>query len=196
MKHWIQSAFDESIKTKQQSLEHLVTPIETAINLMAEALSNNHKILACGNGGSAADSIHFSSELINRFQMERKALPAIALTADISTLTSIGNDRHFDDIFSRQVEALGQTGDILLAISTSGDSPNVIKAIHAAHDRQMNVIALTGKQGGKMASILNENDVMICVPSSVTARIQETHLLVIHCLCAGIDRTLFGDTQS
>jgi D-sedoheptulose 7-phosphate isomerase len=162
---------------------------------MSNALSAGQKILACGNGGSAADSIHFSSELINRFQMERKALPAIALTTDISTLTSIGNDRHFDDIFSRQVDALGQTGDVLLAISTSGDSPNVINAIHAAHNKKLPVVALTGKQGGKMAALLDNKDIMICVPSIVTARIQETHLLAIHCLCAGIDQTLFGDIQ-
>jgi D-sedoheptulose 7-phosphate isomerase len=195
VKQLIQSAFDESIKTKRESLEYIATSIEQAIAVMSDALSAGQKILACGNGGSAADTIHFSSELINRFQIERKALPAIALTTDISTLTSIGNDRHFDDIFSRQVEALGQTGDVLLAISTSGDSPNIINAIHAAHHKKIPVVALTGKQGGKMATLLDDKDIMICVPSIVTARIQETHLLAIHCLCAGIDQTLFGDIQ-
>ncbi|MGH9579247.1 MAG: phosphoheptose isomerase, partial [Terriglobales bacterium] len=159
---------------------------------MAQCLMNEGKILSCGNGGSAADAQHFAAELLNRFEMERPPLAAIALSTDTSTLTSIANDYSYNDVFSKQVRALGQSRDLLLAISTSGNSPNVIEAIHAAHDRQMGVIALTGKNGGKMAGVLGLNDVHICVPADRTARIQEVHLLCLHCMCDAIDCLLLG----
>jgi D-sedoheptulose 7-phosphate isomerase len=160
---------------------------------MGNQLLQERKILSCGNGGSAGDSQHFSSEMLNRYDRERPGLPAIALTTDTSTITSIANDYHYDEIFAKQVRALGQGGDILLAISTSGNSSNVVQAMKAAHDRGMPVVALTGKDGGEMALHLAEEDIEIRVPSSSTARIQEVHLLVIHCLCDAIDRMLFGE---
>jgi D-sedoheptulose 7-phosphate isomerase len=160
--------------------------------MMVASLINGGKILSCGNGGSAGDAQHFSSEMLNRFERERPSLPAIALTTDSSTVTSIANDYSYNEIFSKQIRALGNEGDILLAISTSGGSKNVIEAIKAAHDRDMQVVALTGKDGGNMASLLTDNDIEIRVPSEVTARIQEVHLLVIHCLCDLIDCSLFG----
>jgi D-sedoheptulose 7-phosphate isomerase len=149
--------------------------------------------MACGNGGSAADAQHFSAELLNRFERERSPLAAIALTTDSSTLTSIGNDYDFNDIFSKQVLGLGKPGDVLLAISTSGNSQNVIEAINAAHELNINVVALTGKGGGRITRILKANDVHVCVPSEQTARIQEVHLLCLHCLCDGIDSIILGD---
>lgn len=189
----IKQHFTDSIQTKQQAMEILAPKIEKAGALMALALVDGHKILSCGNGGSAADAQHFSAELLNRFEMERPSLPAIALTTDTSTLTSIANDYHYDEVFSKQIKALGQTNDILLAISTSGDSKNVIQAIHAAHDRGLRVVALTGKNGGEIANILvKDEDIELRVPATVTARIQETHLLIIHCLCDFIDRRLFA----
>lgn len=189
----IKQHFLESIETKRRAMGSLLPAIIQAGNMMAEALWEDHKILSCGNGGSAADSQHFSSELLNRFEMERPSLPAIALTTDTSTLTSIANDYQYNQIFSKQITALGQVNDILLAISTSGQSNNVIQAIHAAHDRGMKIVALTGKDGGEMAKILQDHDVEIRVPSTVTARIQETHLLVIHCVCDLIDQRLFRE---
>jgi D-sedoheptulose 7-phosphate isomerase len=159
---------------------------------MSEALLNDGKILSCGNGGSAADSQHFSSELLNRFEMERPGLPAMALTTDSSTLTSISNDYAYEEIFSKQVRALGRAGDVLLAISTSGNSENVARAIQAAHERSMRVVAMTGRDGGLMADLYRDGDVEIRVPSERTARIQEVHLVVIHCLCDIIDSTLLG----
>ena len=156
------------------------------------ALQAGHKILSCGNGGSAADAQHFSSELLNRFEMERPALAAIALTTDTSTLTSIANDYAYDRVFARQIEALGQAGDILLAISTSGNSSNVSEAIDTAHHKGISVVALTGRDGGQIAGQLSDNDVEIRVPSDITARIQEVHLLTIHCICDQIDKTLFA----
>lgn len=159
---------------------------------MTDCLLNNGKILSCGNGGSAGDAQHFSAEMLNRFEMERPGLPAMALTTDSSTLTSIANDYCYDDIFSKQVRALGQPGDCLLAISTSGNSENVLRAVQAAHERGVQVVALTGRDGGKMAGIYREDDVEIRVPATATARIQEVHLLVIHCLCDLIDRRLLG----
>jgi len=187
----IQAHFDESIAAKQAAKDALIPELISAGALIADSLRTGHKILSCGNGGSAGDAQHFSSELLNRFEMERPPLPAIALTTDSSTLTAIGNDYSYDDIFSKQIKALGQKGDVLLAISTSGNSANVIRAIDAAQDRGMSVVALTGRDGGEMAAALIDADIEIRVPSERTARIQEVHLLVIHCLCDLIDRSLF-----
>lgn len=184
--------FEDSARTKLDAVEHLAAPIAGAVEIMTAALLNNGKILACGNGGSAADAQHFAAELVNRFEMERPPLAAVALTTDSSTLTSIANDYDFTQVFSKQVRALGQPGDVLLAISTSGNSPNVVEAITAAHEREMRVIALTGKGGGKIGEMLADGDIHLCVPSDRTARIQEVHLLVLHCLCDGIDCLLLG----
>ncbi len=191
----IERHFLASIETKQESMKLLALPIVKAAELMTQHLVQDGKILSCGNGGSAGDSQHFSSEMLNRFERERPGLPAIALTTDTSTITSIANDYNYVEIFAKQVRALGRSNDILLAISTSGNSSNVLAAIRAAHERQMQVIALTGKSGGAIAGELNESDIEIRVPSDVTARIQETHLLVIHCLCDLIDQQLFGDAE-
>ena len=188
----ISRQFHDSVTIKQQALEVLAAPIAGAIETMTGCLLENGKILACGNGGSAADAQHFAAELVNRFEMERPPLAAIALTTDTSTLTSIANDYDFNQVFSKQVNALGHGGDVLLAISTSGNSVNVLEAISAAHDHGMRVIALTGKDGGQMNERLSENDIHICVPSERTARIQEVHLLILHCLCDGIDCLLLG----
>ncbi len=193
MQERIKQLFEQSIETKRASLERLTPAIEMAASCMAHCLLGEKKILSCGNGGSAGDAQHFSSEMLNRFERERPGLPAVALTTDASTVTSIANDYHFDEIFSKQVRALGQAEDVLLAISTSGNSPNVVNAIKAAHARGMHVVALTGKDGGRMAEHLRDDDVEIRVPSSTTARIQEVHLLVIHCLCDLIDLQLFGE---
>jgi len=192
MQNRIQQMFKASIETKQKALDVLPDSIEQASILMVNSLLNEGKILACGNGGSAGDSQHFSSELLNRFERERPSLPAIALTTDSSTITSIANDYSYEEIFSKQIRALGRDGDVLLAISTSGNSANVIQAIHAAHDRNMQVVALTGRDGGNIAPLLLPDDVEIRVPSNVTARVQEVHLLAIHCLCDLIDNQLFG----
>jgi len=188
----ISAQFEESIATKRAAAELMVTPIAQAIDLMTGSLMNGGKILACGNGGSAADAQHFAAELVNRFEMERPPLASIALTTDSSTLTSIANDYAYNQIFSKQVAALGHPGDVLLAISTSGNSPNVIEAIHVAHEREIHVVALTGKGGGQMGELLGPDDVHLCVPADRTARIQEVHLLVLHCLCDGIDSLLLG----
>ncbi|MAM71252.1 MAG: phosphoheptose isomerase [Gammaproteobacteria bacterium] len=188
----IKQFFAASIETKMQAMESISPAILDAATVMVEALLNEKKILACGNGGSAGDAQHFSSELLNRFERERPPLPAIALTTDSSTLTSIANDYSYEEVFSKQVRALGQEGDVLLAISTSGNSANVIEAINIAHKRNMKVVILDGRDGGAMRELMMEGDVEICVPSQVTARIQEVHLLVIHCLCDLIDTQLFG----
>jgi D-sedoheptulose 7-phosphate isomerase len=191
----VRAHFTESMATKQAAMDELCPGICAAGRLMSEALLDDAKILSCGNGGSAGDSQHFSSELLNRFEMERPGLPAVALTTDTSTLTSIANDYSYEDIFAKQVRALGRTNDVLLAISTSGNSENVCRAIVAAHERRMHVVALTGRDGGRMAALLQEDDVEIRVPASRTARIQEVHLLVIHCLCDLIDTTLLGTPE-
>ena len=189
----IRGHFEESIAVKQTSMDTLPPAIAEAARLMTDALNRRGKILSCGNGGSAGDSQHFSAELLNRFEIERPGLAAVALTTDTSTLTAIANDYAFQQIFSKQVMALGNPGDCLLAISTSGNSDNVLEAVHAAHDQKMNVIALTGGDGGSIRENLASSDVEICVPSSRTARVQEIHLIVIHCLCDAIDQALFND---
>jgi len=188
----INKHFDDSANVKLTSKKTMAQPIANAAQAMVACLLDDHKILACGNGGSAADAQHFAAELVNRFEVERPGLACIALTTDSSIITSIGNDYDFNLIFSKQVRALGLAGDILLAISTSGNSKNVIEAIHAAHERGMRVIALTGRDGGEMGSILNEDDFHLCVPAQSTARIQEVHLLTLHCLCDIIDHILLG----
>jgi D-sedoheptulose 7-phosphate isomerase len=188
----ISENFSESAHLKLQSMDVLAGPIAEAAERMVQCLKRDGKILACGNGGSAADCQHFSAELLNRFEMERPALAAIALTTDTSTITSIGNDYDFEQIFSKQVRGLGRANDVLLAISTSGNSRNVIAAIEAAHEAEMSVVALTGRDGGKMAALLAATDVHICVPADSTARIQEVHLLTLHCICDAIDCLLFG----
>lgn len=185
--------FQESAELKSQAAAVLAQPIADAIELMFTALSNGNKILACGNGGSAADCQHFAAELVGRFERERLPLPALALTTDTSIITAVGNDYAFDDIFAKQVQAFGQSGDVLLALSTSGNSKNVVAAIDAALERDMRVVALTGKGGGVMGKKLTDADVHICVPHDRTARIQEVHLVTIHCLCDGIDVALFGE---
>lgn len=188
----ISRQFEDSARTKLDALEALAAPIAGAVEIMTASLLASGKILSCGNGGSAADAQHFAAELVNRFEMERPPLAAVALTTDSSTLTSIANDYDYTQVFSKQVRALGQPGDVLLAISTSGNSPNVVEAIVAAHEREMRVIALTGKGGGRIGEMLCDDDVHLCVPADRTARIQEVHLLVLHCLCDGIDCLLLG----
>lgn len=188
----IKTLFTASIETKQTAAETMADAIVRAIELLETAVKNNNKVLSCGNGGSAADAQHFSSEFINRFHQDRESIPAIALTTDSSTITSIANDYSYDEIFSRQISSLGQSGDILLAISTSGNSGNVIRAMEQAQKRGMHTIAFTGRSGGKMAELIQGQDVELRVPSDSTARIQEVHLLLIHILCARIDNRIFG----
>ena len=188
--------FQESADLKLKSAAALSSPISQAVELMFSALSNGNKILACGNGGSAADCQHFAAELVGRFERERFPLPAIALTTDTSILTAVGNDYSFREIFSKQVQAFGQAGDILLAISTSGNSANVLAAVEAALEREMRVVAFTGKDGGALAKLLTDADVHINVQHSRTARIQEVHLVAIHCICDGIDVALFGGDEN
>ena len=192
----IRNHFLDSIETKRNALEELIIPIKHAANCISDSLLNEGKILSCGNGGSAGDAQHFSAELLNRFEIERPGLPAVALTTDSSTLTAIANDYEYDQIFSKQILALGTNRDVLLAISTSGNSPNIVKAVQAAHERNMQVLSLTGKKGGKLAKLLKGDDIEIRVPSDRTARIQEIHLLVIHCLCDIIDAILFGGVET
>ena len=188
----ISENFSESAHLKLQSMDALAGPIAAAATRMAQCLRGDGKILACGNGGSAADCQHFSAELLNRFEMERPGLAAIALTTDTSTLTSIANDYSYEQVFARQVRALGSAKDLLVAISTSGNSRNVIAGVEAAHECQMGVIALTGRNGGKLGELLQPTDIHICVPAKSTARIQEVHLLSLHCLCDAIDCLLLG----
>jgi D-sedoheptulose 7-phosphate isomerase len=187
--------FSDSAQTKLNAAGAMASPIAAAVKLMVETLRLGGKIMACGNGGSAADSQHFAAELLNRFEKERAPLAAIALTTDTSTLTAIANDYAYEQVFAKQVAALGRSGDVLLAISTSGNSPNVLAAMAVARERGVRVVALTGKGGGQMAVALANNDIHLCVPADRTARIQEVHLLVLHCLCDGIDALLLGELQ-
>ncbi len=184
--------FSDSIQVKQDSMSSLCELIEFASQKIVDALVKDKKILACGNGGSAGDAQHFSSEMLNRYERERPALPAIALTSDVLTITSIANDYHFDEVFTKQLRALGQAGDILLVYTTSGNSRNILSVVKAAHERELTVIALSGKDGGALSSLLKETDIEIRVPSESTARIQEVHLLITHCFCDLIDHQLFG----
>jgi D-sedoheptulose 7-phosphate isomerase len=184
--------FSESAHLKLQVMDALARPIAAAAEHMVQCLKQDGKILVCGNGGSAADAQHFSAELLNRFEKERPGLAAIALTTDSSTLTAIANDYDYDQVFSKQVRALGDAKDLLLAISTSGNSRNVVAAIEAAHECRMKVVALTGRDGGRIAGMLREPDTHVCVPAASTARIQEVHLLTLHCLCDAIDCMLLG----
>jgi len=191
----IASHFDDSARLKRESAKQLSAPIVRAIGLMAAALKAGGKILACGNGGSAADAQHFAAELVNRFERERPPLAAVALTTDTSSLTSIANDYGYEQVFGKQLRALGRKGDVLLAISTSGKSPSVLAALGAARELGLRSVALSGNGGGPMGELLAAEDVHICVPHTRTMRIQEVHLLVLHCLCDGIDVQLFGDKQ-
>jgi phosphoheptose isomerase len=188
----IKHNFSESIQTKINSADMILPIVGAACEKIVRCLLDGNKILSCGNGGSACDALHFSGEMLNRFKHERPSLPAVALTADISTITSIANDSHYNEVFAKQIRALGQPGDILLAISTSGNSANILNAIKAAHDRNVNVIAMTGYDGGKITGLLQENDIEVRVPAYETSRIQETHLLIIHCMCDIVDYQLFG----
>jgi D-sedoheptulose 7-phosphate isomerase len=189
----VRAQFEASAKTKRQAADAMAAPITRGVEAMVAALMSGGKILACGNGGSAGDCQHFAAELVGRFERERPGLAAIALTTDSSILTAVANDYDYTQVFVKQVQALGHPGDILLAISTSGNSANVIAAIEAAHVREMRVITLTGRDGGRMRNLLRDGDIELCVPSERTARIQEVHLLTIHCLCDGIDSLLLGD---
>lgn len=192
----ISQHFHDSAELKIQAVEVLAGPIQRAAERMVHCLMNEGKVLACGNGGSAADAQHFSAELLNRFEMERPGLAAMALTTDASTITSIANDYAFVQVFSKQIRALGHAQDVLLAISTSGNSGNVLAAVDAAHAKDMTVVALTGRDGGRMREALGETDVHVCVPHERTARIQEVHLLVIHCLCEAVDLQLLGEQDN
>jgi len=183
--------FTDSIKAKTQTMQVLAQPIVKAAQCIADCLAKQHKVLSCGNGGSASDAQHFTAELVNRFEIERPSLAAIALTTNISTLTSIANDYEYNQIFSKQIQGLGQAGDILLAISTSGHSANIVQAIKIAQQKQIKVIALTGCDGGAIGKMLGENDIELRVAHDVTARIQEVHILIIHCLCDIVDHTLY-----
>lgn len=188
----IRSNFTDSIQTKINAADSILNLVAEASEEMVQALLEGHKILSCGNGGSACDAMHFSAQMLNRFKQERPGLPAIALGSDMPTLTAIANDYHFADIFAKQIRTIGQPGDLLLAITTSGNSTNIIHAVKAAHDKNMGVIALTGYDGGKIVDHLLEKDIEVRVPAYEAARIQETHLLIIHCLCDIIDFRLFG----
>jgi D-sedoheptulose 7-phosphate isomerase len=185
--------FNDSIEIKQRAAEVLCPVVAEVAEALIKCLVEGHKLLVCGNGGSAADAQHFAAEMLNRFEAERPGLPAIALTTDSSTLTSIANDYQFSDVFARQVRALGQSGDVLLCITTSGGSANILSAIEAAHDRDMPVVLLSGRDGGAAAVALAQGDLEIRVPSGSTARTQEVHILVLHCLCDLIDRSLLGE---
>ena len=192
----IQQHFIDSADLKYQAAQILSKPIAAAVQAILASVTSGGKVLACGNGGSAADAQHFAAEFVGRFERERPELGAIALTTDSSILSAIANDYDFSVVFSKQVRALGSPGDVLLAISTSGNSANVLAAIEAAHEREMTVVALTGRNGGKMAQALRDTDVQVCVPHERTCRIQEVHLLVIHCLCDAVDNQLLGEQET
>ena len=192
----IHQHFIESADLKYQSAEALSKPIAAAVQAILACVTSGGKVLACGNGGSASDAQHFAAEFIGRFERERPELAAIALTTDSSILTALANDYDFNVVFSRQVRALGQPGDVLLAITTSGNSANVLAAVEAAHMREMTVVALTGRNGGRMAQTLRETDVHICVPHERTARIQEVHILALHCICDAVDNQLLGEQEA
>lgn len=189
----IQAHFKASITSLEQAMAQLSPIVAHASTAMAETIKTGGKIMACGNGGSAADAQHFSAELLNRFERERPALPGISLTTDTSTLTSIANDYSYEEVFSKQINALGKPGDILLVISTSGNSPSITQAVNAAHKKDVRCIALNGRNGGKLTEVLSGNDLNICVPGNVTARIQEVHGLIIHCFCDLIDHILYTE---
>jgi len=191
----IEQHFIDSADLKYQAAQALSKPIAAAVSAILASVTSGGKVLACGNGGSAADAQHFAAEFVGRYERERPELAALALTTDSSILTAIANDYDFTSIFSKQVRALGQPGDILLAISTSGNSANVLAAIEAAHEKEMVVIGLSGRQGGKFAQALRDTDIHICVPHERTARIQEVHLLVLHCICDAVDAQLLGDQE-
>ena len=191
----IHQHFIASADLKYQAAEALSPPISLAIEAMWTAVTNGGKVLACGNGGSAADAQHFAAEFVGRYERERPELAALSLTTDTSIITAIANDYSFNEIYAKQVRALGQAGDVLLAITTSGNSANILAAIEAAHNREMIVVALTGKGGGKMNDVLSETDIHICVPHERTARIQEVHILALHCICDGVDAMLLGETE-
>lgn len=188
------SHFSDAAKTITDSQQYLTEGLSNGVYAMFETLTNDGRILACGNGGSAADAQHFIAELVGRFERERLPLAGIALNTDTAILTAVGNDYGYETVFERQVNAIGQPGDILVAISTSGNSANVIKAIHAAHERDVKVIAITGKGGGQINDILTDTDIHLCVPHDRTMRIQEVHIILLHALCDGIDALLLGDT--
>ncbi len=191
----IQQQFFDSADLKYAAAETLTRPIADAVAAIVGAITAGGKVLACGNGGSAGDAQHFAAEFVGRFERERPGLAAISLATDTSILTAVANDYAFEQIFAKQVQALGQPGDVLLAISTSGNSANVMAAMDVARQKEMVVVALTGKGGGRMAGMLGETDVHICVPHTRTARIQEVHLLVIHCICDAVDIQLLGEKE-
>ena len=192
----IQQNFIDSADLKYQSAQALSKPIAQAVQAVLACVTSGGKVLACGNGGSAADAQHFAAEFVGRFERERPELGAIALTTDSSILTAIANDYDYARVFAKQVRALGQPGDVLLALSTSGNSASIVAAVEAAHEREMSVVALTGRGGGKIGGMLRETDVHICVPHERTARIQEVHILALHCLCDGVDAQLLGDQET
>jgi D-sedoheptulose 7-phosphate isomerase len=189
------SHFDDARAAHEHSRDALAPALAAAVDMLFGAVANNGKILACGNGGSAADAQHFVAELVGRFERERLPLPAVALNTDTAILTAVGNDYGFDEVYERQVSALGQPGDVLVAISTSGNSPNVVRAMEAAHEREMHVIALTGKGGGVVGELITPHDIHLCVPHDRTMRIQEVHIVLLHALCDGIDVLLLGDPE-
>lgn len=189
----IRSHFEDSARLKHEASQVLAQPIADAIELITSAFAADHKLLICGNGGSASDSQHLAAELVGRFERERPELGAIALTTDSSILTAVGNDYSFEQVFARQVRALGRPGDVLVAISTSGNSPNVLAAARAAQERGLSIVAMTGRGGGALGELLGPSDVHLCVPHERTMRIQEVHLLILHCICDGIDAVLLGD---
>ncbi|NOL49934.1 phosphoheptose isomerase [Pelistega europaea] len=193
LKDRISLHFDDAATSLQHSTQQLQEPLAQATHILVDTINQGNKVLACGNGGSAADAQHFIAELVGRFERDRIPLAGVALNTDTSILTAVGNDYSFDVVFERQVQALGMPGDLLVAITTSGNSANVLKAIHAAHDRGMRVIALSGKKGGALNDILLPDDVHLCVPHDRTMRIQEIHILLLHILCDGLDAFLLGD---